>query len=97
LQWISDKEELGFRFQAVPYEDFDGVKKLFEVAQGKNRVDFAIVSEPGVFGVRENLPNAKTSGPLLEYLRTQSDFVEIGQVPDPEGKAYWIFKREVTE
>jgi hypothetical protein len=46
---------LGFRFEAVPYEDFDGVKKLFEVAQGKNRVDFAIVSEEGVWGVKEAL------------------------------------------
>jgi hypothetical protein len=73
------------------------VKKLFDVAQGKNRVDFAIVSEPGVFGVRENLPNAQTSGLLLEYLRNRPDFVEIGRVPDPQDKAYWIFKRKVTE
>jgi 4-amino-4-deoxy-L-arabinose transferase-like glycosyltransferase len=93
LQWISDKEELGFRFQAVPYEDFDGVKKLFEVAQGKNRVDFAIVSEEGVWGVKEALPNARTSGPLLEILEKNPDFTHIGKVPDPEGRAYFIFKR----
>lgn len=93
LQWISDKGELGFRFQAVPYENIDGVKKLFDVAQGKNRVDFAIVSEPGVFGVRENLPNAQTSGLLLEYLRNRPGFVEIGRVPDPDGKVYVVFER----
>jgi hypothetical protein len=43
--------------------------------------------------VREELPNAQTSGPLLEYLRTRSDFVEVGRVPDPEGKAYVVFMR----
>jgi hypothetical protein len=97
LQWISDKGELGFRFQAVPYENINGVKKLFDVAQGKNRVDFAIVSEEGVFGVREELPNAQTSGPLLEYLRNRPDFVEIGRVPDPDGKAYIVFSRKPTQ
>ena len=94
LQWISDKGKLGFRFQAVPYENMNDVKKLFEVANGNNRVDFVIVSEPGVFGVRENLPNAQTSGLLLEYLRTGLNFVEIGRVPDPMGKCYFVFQRK---
>ena len=97
LQWMSDKAELGFRFQAVPYENIDGVKKLFDVAQGKNRVDFAIVSEEGVFGVREELPNAQTSGPLLEFLRSQDQYMEIGKITDPQGLAYVVFKREVVK
>jgi hypothetical protein len=93
LQWISDKEELGYRFQAVPYEDIAHVEKLFDVKSGKNRVDFAIVSEEGVWGVKEALPNARTSGALLEFLEKHPDFTQIGKVPDPEGRAYFIFKR----
>jgi hypothetical protein len=73
------------------------VKKLFDVAQGKNRVDFAIVSEEGVFGVREELPNAQTSGPLLEFLRSQDQYMEIGKITDPQGLAYVVFKREVVK
>ncbi len=94
LQWISDKEELGFRFQAVPYEDISNIKKLFSGDSGKNRVDFAIASEEGVFGVREELPNAQTSGPLLEYLKGHREYHEIGRVSDPEGKAYIVFSRK---
>lgn len=97
LQWISDKEELGFRFQAVPYEDISKIKKLFDVDSGKNRVDFAIVSEEGVFGVREELPNAQTSGPLLEFLRSQDKYIEIGKISDPKGLAYVVFKRKVIK
>ena len=93
LQWISDKEELGFRFQAVPYEDIAHVEKLFDVDSGKNRVDFAIVSEEAVWGVNEALPNAQTSGPLLKFLEKHPDFTQIGKVPDPQGRAYFIFKR----
>jgi hypothetical protein len=97
LQWISDKEELGFRFQAVPYEDILHIEKLFNVDSGKNRVDFTIVSEEGVFGVRKELPNAKTSGPLLEFLRSQDKYLEIGKISDPKGLAYVVFKREVVK
>jgi hypothetical protein len=93
LQWISDKEELGFRFQAVSYEGIDHVVKLFDVKSGKNRVDFAIVSEDGVWGVKKELPNAQTSGALLEYLQGHSEYVEIGRVSDTEGKSYVIFRR----
>ena len=94
LQWISDKEELGFRFQAVPYEDISKIKKLFDLDSGKNLVDFAIVSEEGVFGVRKELPNAQTSAPLLEYLKGHREYLEIGRVSDPEGKAYIVFSRK---
>ena len=97
LQWISDKEELGFRFQAVPYEYISKIKKLFDVDSGKNRVDFAIVSEEGVFGVREELPNAQTSGLLLEFLRSQDKYIEIGKISDPKGLAYVVFKRKVIK
>jgi len=93
LQWISDKEELGFRFQAVPYEDISKIKKLFDVDSGKNRVDFAIVSEEGVWGVKEALPNAQTSGPLLQHLLGNPEYAEIGRVSDASGKSYVVFRR----
>lgn len=97
LQWISDKEELGFRFQAVPYEDISKIKKLFDVDSGKNLVDFAIVSEEGVFGVRKKLLNAQTSGPLLDFLRSQDKYIENGKISDPKGLAYVVFKRDVAK
>lgn len=93
MQGISDKEELGFRFPAVPYEEFSNIRKLFNGDSGKNRVDFAIVSEKGVFGVREKLPNAQTSAPLLEHIKGHREYLEIGRVSDPEGKAYIVFSR----
>jgi hypothetical protein len=73
------------------------IKKLFDVDSGKNRVDFAIVSEEGVFGVREELPNAQTSGLLLEFLRSQDKYIEIGKISDPKGIAYVVFKRKVIK
>jgi hypothetical protein len=67
---------------------------MFDADQGAARVDFAVVSEPGILGVHEFLPNAKTSGPLLEYLKGHPEYIEIGRVFDPNGKAYVIFLRE---
>jgi hypothetical protein len=94
LQWISDKNERGFQFFGVTYEPIEKVREMFDVNHGPARVDFAIVSEPGILGVHEFLPNAKTSGPLLEYLQEHGEYVEIGRVPDPNGKSYIIFRRE---
>ena len=65
LQWISDKEKRGFRFFVVGYEPIEKVQEMFDAREGSARVDFAVVSEPGILGVHEFLPNAKTSGPLL--------------------------------
>jgi len=93
MQWISDKEEKGFRFFGVTYEPIEKVRGMFDANEGAARVDFAIVSEPGILGVHEFLPNAKTSGPLLEYLKSHQEYVEIGRVPDPNGKSYVIFRR----
>jgi hypothetical protein len=94
LQWISDKGEKGFRFFGVSYEPIEKVREMFDADQGAARVDFAVVSEPGILGVHEFLPNAKTSGPLLEYLKGHQEYREIGRVSDPEGKAYIIFSRK---
>ena len=93
LQWISDKGEKGFRFFGVSYEPIEKVREMFDVNEGSARVDFAVVSEPGILGVHEFLPNAKTSGPLLEYLRGHAEYVEIGRVSDPNGKSYVVFRR----
>lgn len=94
LQWISDKEERGFRFFGVGYEPIEKVQEMFDAREGSARVDFAVVSEPGILGVHEFLPNAKTSGPLLEYLSENPEYVKIGRVWDPEGKAYVVFSRK---
>ena len=94
LQWISDKGERGFRFFGVSYEPIEKVREMFDARQGSARVDFAVVSEPGILGVHEFLPNAKTSGPLLEYLSENPEYVKIGRVSDPEGKAYVVFSRK---
>jgi hypothetical protein len=97
LQWISDKGERGFRFFGVTYEPIEKAREMFDANEGSTRVDFAVVSEPGILGVHEFLPNAKTSGPLLEYLSRHPEYVEIGRVPDPEGKAYVVFRRVSRE
>jgi hypothetical protein len=94
LQWISDKGERGFRFFGVSYEPIEKVREMFDAREGSARVDFAVVSEPGILGVHEFLPNAKTSGPLLEYLSENPEYVKIGRVSDPEGKAYVVFSRK---
>jgi hypothetical protein len=95
LQWMSDKNEEGFKFLGTPYSDFKSFKKLFDNSEGgPSRVDFAIVSEPNLIGVHEFLPNAKTSEPLLYYLKKKSEYLEVARIPDPNGRAYTIFLRE---
>lgn len=93
LQWISDKQESGFRFFGVGYEPIEKVREMFDTNDGTTRVDFAVVSEPGILGVHAFLPNATTTGPLLEYLSGHPESLEIGRVPDPEGKTYVLFRR----
>jgi hypothetical protein len=94
LQWIADKEEKEFRIEGVPYKSIDVVQSLFDHNNGPERVDFAIVSEPGILGAHEFLPNAQTSGPLLKYLNWHEEYTEIGRVSDPNGKSYFIFLRK---
>lgn len=94
LQWISDKSETGFRFFGVTYEPIEKARQLFDTNAGTARVDFAVVSEPGMLGVHEFLPNAKTTGLILEYQHNHPEYIEIGRVPDPNGISYVVFRRE---
>ena len=60
---------------------------------GNESAAFAIVSEEGVFGIKEELPNALFSGDILEYLMKSNQYSVIGKVEDPNGLAYVIFQR----
>ena len=93
LQWMSDKEELGYTFDAVPYEGLSFAKNLLTRNVGNESAAFAIVSEEGVFGIKEELPNALFSGDILEYLMKSNQYSVIGKVEDPNGLAYVIFQR----
>ncbi len=104
IDWFFENEEAGIILEddCHPSQDFfrfqdemlDRYRKMFDANEGSARVDFAVVSEPGILGVHEFLPNAKTPGPLLEYLSANPKYVKIGRISDPEGKAHIVFSRK---
>jgi hypothetical protein len=56
-----------------------------------HHVDFVMVTETDAEGVFEHLPNAKTSGGLLEWISQQPSYSLIETVKTPAGKKYCIF------
>jgi hypothetical protein len=92
LQWFANKDRQNFTFYGVPFWSLEKLIPLFE--QDPNRihhVDFVIISEPGAEGVSEELPNARTSGDLLEWMRKQEEYSCVDTLLTPTKKKYCLF------
>ena len=92
LQWLANKARQDFTFYAVPFLSLEKLLPLFEQdPNGVHHVDFVMVTESGAEGVFENLPNAKTSGGLLEWIGKQSSYTQVKTLQTPSKKKYCIF------
>ncbi len=95
LQWMADKQSLPAEIFTVPNLDLKVLEQLFSQDSAKHRrVDIAIASEPGILGLHDFLPSAKTAAPLLSYLRKHPEYLETAKISDPNGKSYFLFVRE---
>ena len=92
LQWIADKNRQNFRFFGVPFWPIDQVVELFDQETKENpRVDFAVISEPGAEGVFEELPNAETTGSLLQWFEGRKEYRAVETILTPSGKKYILY------
>ncbi|MEI6490963.1 MAG: glycosyltransferase family 39 protein, partial [Verrucomicrobiota bacterium] len=92
LQWMADKNRQKFQFFGVPFWPIDRVVELFDQeTKIHDRIDFAVVSEPGAEGVFEELPNADTTGGLIEWLNGKKEYRAVETILTPSGKKYFLY------
>lgn len=92
LQWMADKNRENFQFFGVPFWPIGQVVELFDQeTKTHDRIDFAVVSEPGAEGVFEELPNARTTGSLIEWLNSRKEYRLVETMPTPSGKKYLLY------
>ena len=92
LQWLADKEKQDFNVFGVPFMPLEQLLVMFKQDPNQvHHVDFVLVTEPNAEGVFENLPNAKTSGGLLEWMKSQPSYTMVDTLETLSRKKYCIF------
>ena len=92
LQWLANKDRQDFTFYGVPFWTIEKLIPLFDQHTKTNhRVDFVLVTEPGAEGVFEDLPNSKTSGGLMEWLKKNESYTQVEALLTPSKKKYCLF------
>ena len=92
MQWLANKDRYDFTFYGVPYWPIEKLIPLFDPKTKINhRVDFVLVTEPGAEGVFEDLPNSKTSGAVLDWIRKQEGYTCVETLLTPKKKKYCLF------
>jgi hypothetical protein len=92
LQWLADKEKQDFTVYAVPFLPLAELPILFKQDPNQvHHVDFVMVTEADAEGVFQQLPNAKTSGGLLEWISKEPSYSLVETLKTPSGKKYCIF------
>lgn len=92
LQWLADKGKIDFTVFGVPFLPLEKLLVMFKQDPNQiHHVDFVMATESDAEGVFENLPNAKTSGGLLEWISNQPSYSLVETLKTPSGKKYCIF------
>ena len=92
LQWLANKDRRDFTFYGVPYWTLEKLIHLFrQDPNAIHHVDFVMVTEPGAEGVFEELPNSKTSGGLMEWLKKSESYTQVETILTPSKKKYCLF------